>query len=110
MGRYTPPKRKHTGHNLAAGYGGLRITQTTSREARMDSTGLMAAKMVEAVSGDSDGIGYCMGELIKDPERLGACTLSLLNLVYALTTVNGTNLKGFKDVVDYNIKTLADSE
>lgn len=109
--RYTPPmvgktRVGHTGLNLSQGYAGLTTKQATSKAARMDATALMSAKMIEAVDGSSVAIHECMNAFIEDPERLGHTTLSLLNLIFALTTQNGTNLEGFKSIIDHNLKTL----
>ena len=80
----------------------LKFPGMSQREARMDTTALLIAKLVELSTGERDLIENSMRSLIEGgPEKMGGVVLTLLNLCAQYATQSGTNIKGMKDLCDF---------
>lgn len=79
----------------------LRPSGISSRQARIDSTAICLAKLIESLTGDQQPLHESMADLMGDPERHGAVTLALLNLVHQYSTWSGMKPEGFQELCDH---------
>ncbi len=95
---------------LRKGYSGMSISDTSTHRARMDATAVLAAKMVENLEGNTNPLFEHIQEMMLDPERLAAVTLSITNLFFAWATSNGTDVKPMAKIIEWNVKALRDDK
>lgn len=70
-----------------ANFGGVKVGLTKAEEARFDATGLLLAKMIDMTTEkrpNGSKVSAMMGDLLSDPERLGAVCLIYMGMIRQL--------------------------
>lgn len=68
-------------------YSGIKVGLTKAEEARFDATGLLLAKMIDMTKerkANGSKVSAMMGDLLSDPERLGAVCLIYMGMIQKL--------------------------
>ena len=88
----------------------LNFPGMSALQARRDATALLIAKWIEMGTGTRDNLEEAMSGIMNDGmERLGSCTLTLLNLCSQYATASGTRPDGLKSLIDHMITVLEKS-
>lgn len=98
---------------MPAGYSyyDIPMTHTSQQAARIDVTGLMVGKFIEMANGNTEPIFESINALMAgEPERMGGCLLTLLNLLVAFISDNGNNMDQFQKFNDFLIKSLTEED
>lgn len=85
-------------------------TGTSEHQARMDATGVLVAKLIQASTGNMEPLHDSMALMLEDPERMGSCCLTLTNFIYALVTENGKKMDGMTQLVAFLTLQLKDGK
>lgn len=93
---------------LGRKYGGLSTAQTSQQTARMDMTAYMCAKFVEMATGNTEPLFESIQMLMKDPERMAGCLVTMGNLLAAYVSNNGNNLMRLKAFNDHLLSQIKD--
>lgn len=97
MGRYK---------GLPLSPGGVSASSISNREARMDATAILMAKMIHATTGNMDPLHDAMASILADPERMGSACLTMVNLIWAQATNSDRNVQGGIDLCNYLTQSL----
>lgn len=68
-------------------YSGIKVGLTKAEEARFDATGLLLAKMIDMTQErrpNGSKVTAMMGDLLAEPERLGAVALIYMGMIQKL--------------------------
>lgn len=79
---------------------------TSGQQARMDTTAILLAILLEKTTGDPQTKINTMNDLFDDPERMGAVVLTLAHLVANYANMSGLRPNGLQQLCDYLLKQL----
>lgn len=103
-----PQRKEYARHRPSDPYyiPGMRASGIVERQARMDSTALLTAKLVELNTGERLLIERSMIALMDDPQRMGGVVIAFLNLIAQYATASGRRPQGLQEVVDFLLTQL----
>jgi hypothetical protein len=87
-----------------------RISMSSQQQARMDMTALMCARFIELGTGNQEPFMESMQSLLHDPERMAGALVTVVNLLAAYVSDNGSNMGQFQKFNDFLIGQLKKDE